>query len=299
MSRLNYHHLYYFWRVALSGNLTQVAKSLHVSQSALSAQIKQLEHNLDIQLFERVGRQLKLTPEGSKVLSYADDIFKKGDELELFLKKGAVETNQHLSIGVLTNLSRNFIEHFVSPLLANSNVSFSLSADNISNLLNGLASHEYDLVLTNVAVGTTANDPKWHSQLVSRQPLAIVGPTDSIISNTFPTGYESTRWVLPSKHTEIRKLFNALCATWQYTPDVQAETDDMAMLRLLARDSGALAVLPEVVVKDEIAQGKLCVYQELPNAYEHFYAITIDKKFLPSSLIALLQQQIQGFSEVK
>lgn len=298
MSRLNYHHLYYFWRVALEGNLTQVAQALHVSQSALSSQIKQLEHTMDVQLFDRVGRKLKLTAEGSRVLAYADDIFKKGEELESFLQKGADESNQHLSIGVLTNLSRNFIEHFVTPLLANPNVSFSLSADNISNLLNGLASHEYDLVLTNVAVGATSQAPMWHSQLVSRQPLAIVGPPTTKIDEQFPKGYAKKHWVLPSKHTEIRKLFNALCATWQYTPDVQAETDDMAMLRLLARDSGALAVLPEVVVKDEIAQGRLCVYQELPNAYEHFYAITLDKKFLPSSLISLLQQQIQGQCEI-
>jgi len=50
------------------------------------------------------------------------------------------------------------------------------------------------------------------------------------------------------------------------------EADDMAMLRLLARDSNALAVMPEVVVKDEIAAGKLTSYMTLPNIHERFYA---------------------------
>ncbi|MFC6440299.1 LysR family transcriptional regulator [Pseudobowmanella zhangzhouensis] len=75
MPRMNYHHLYYFWRVASAGNLTQVAKEIHLSQSALSAQLKQFQHNLDMELFEREGRKLVLTAEGRKVLEYAEDIF--------------------------------------------------------------------------------------------------------------------------------------------------------------------------------------------------------------------------------
>lgn len=113
MSRLNYHHLYYFWQVAKLGNLTQAAKELHVSQSALSAQIKQLEHNVGVSLFERVGRNLMLTDQGKKVLSYADDIFTTGQELEALLSKG-VQSTTHVTIGVLTTLSRNFVEAFIS-----------------------------------------------------------------------------------------------------------------------------------------------------------------------------------------
>lgn len=53
MSRLNYHHLNYFWHVAKIGNLTKTAETLHVSQSALSSQIKQLEDAIGNQLFTR------------------------------------------------------------------------------------------------------------------------------------------------------------------------------------------------------------------------------------------------------
>jgi LysR family transcriptional activator of nhaA len=292
MSRLNYHHLYYFWRVAVAGNLTNVAKELHISQSALSAQIKQFEHNMDVKLFELRGRRLNLTVHGHRVLAYAQDIFSKGEELESFLRKGSISEKQHLSIGVLTTLSRNFVESFISPLLANPDVSFSLTAKGMTNLLNDLANHELDLVLTNLPIGVDAKNPLWQTQLVSRQPLAIVGPKVNRIHDSFPTGYQNMRWVLPGQDTEIRAAFNSFCATWQYQPDVQAEADDMAMLRLLARDSGALVVLPPVVVKDEIEQGVLEVYQRLPNVYENFYAITAQRKFVPEVLLALLKQQI-------
>jgi LysR family transcriptional activator of nhaA len=61
LSRLNFHHLHYFWRVAKVGHLSKVAAEIHVSQSALSAQIRQLEDRIGEPLFSREGRRLTLT----------------------------------------------------------------------------------------------------------------------------------------------------------------------------------------------------------------------------------------------
>ena len=62
----------------------------------------------------------------------------------------------------------------------------------------------------------------------------------------------------------------------------------MAMMRLIVRDSGAIAVLPPVVVKDEINQGLLAEYQRLPNTFEHFYAIRLPRKFSAAVISELL-----------
>ncbi|MBU2098619.1 MAG: LysR family transcriptional regulator [Gammaproteobacteria bacterium] len=308
MSRLNYHHLYYFWKVASLGQLTQAAESLHVSQSALSAQIRQFEHTMGVELFTRSGRRLVLTETGRQVLRYAQDIFRTGEELESLLLRGEGQQTRQLSIGVLTNLSRNFTERFIQPLLINEQVSLSLVTGDMNRLLEGLSRHELDLALTNRAVindnnsaaATSGASPfaesavtsgqSWQSQLVARQQLAIVGPAGLAPARNFPAGYNNVTWVLPGRGSAIRSAFESLCATWQYQPVVRAEADDMAMLRLLARDSGSLAVLPPVVVKDEIEQGVLAQYQMLPQAYENFYAITIARKYVPDALLSLLQQ---------
>jgi LysR family transcriptional regulator, transcriptional activator of nhaA len=301
MSRLNYHHLYYFWKVATLGHLTQAAEALHVSQSALSAQIRQFEHTMGVELFTRSGRRLVLTDTGRQVLRYAQDIFRTGEELESILLRGASQHTQQLAIGVLTNLSRNFTERFIQPLLANEQVSLSLVTGDMNRLLEGLSRHELDLALTNRAVvsdgsgsplaeSSLGTGPSWQSQLVARQQLAIVGPGGQVPTGPFPHGYNKATWVLPGRGSAIRSAFESLCATWQYQPVVRAEADDMAMLRLLARDSGSLAVLPPVVVKDEIDQGVLAQYQMLPQAYENFYAISIARKYVPEALLSLLQQ---------
>mgnify|MGYP002151947237 CR=1 FL=1 len=81
VEHVNLHHLRYFWAVASEGNLTRTASRLRVSQSALSSQIRELETQLGLQLFERTGRRLVLTEAGRIALSYAEDIFAKAAQM--------------------------------------------------------------------------------------------------------------------------------------------------------------------------------------------------------------------------
>ncbi len=278
MARMNYHHLYYFWRVANTGNLTQVANEIHLSQSAISAQLKQFQENMGVALLSREGRKLVLTPKGKQVLEYADEIFSKGEELENLINKGMPAQSSHVAIGVLSNLSRNFVESFTLPLINDKFTTFSLQTAGLSNLLDGLSSFRFDIILTNHNVELGQQKGIWHSELVSRQAIEIIGPSKPRKARRFPQSYADASWVLPSQNSEIRSAFSIACARAQYTPNVKAETNDMAMLRLLARDSGAYSVMPSVVVRDEVANGLLYVQQSLPDAYEHFYAVTLAKK---------------------
>ena len=61
-------------------------------------------------------------------------------------------------------------------------------------------------------------------------------------------------------------------------------------LRLLARDSGSLAVLPAIVVKDELDRGMLQLYAAVPGVEETFYAITVRKRFETRRLQALFDR---------
>lgn len=289
MSRLNYHHLYYFWRVATVGNLTRVAEELHVSQSALSSQIRQLEDSMGEKLFDRTGRGLHLTEWGQQVLAYAQDIFTKGEELDSMIQRGAMSSRQIIRVGVLSTLSRNFVDAFLAPLLPQEDVQLVLRSHGIAELLDDLASHTLDVVLSNV--NATVNPKRiWQSQLMAQQPVSIVGPARRKPRGAFPDGYRDKRWILPSPPSEIRAGFDAFCSSHQYEPDIQAEVDDMAMMRLLARDSGALAILPPVVVRDEIQRKELREYMTLPNVMENFYAISVKRSYLPPALREVLQR---------
>lgn len=289
MNRLNYHHLYYFWRVAKQGNLTATAEKLAISQSALSAQINQLEHTIGQPLFAREGRTLVLTELGHTVLNYAEDIFQRGEELQQLLKRGVI-TLPSLRIGMLSSMSRNFIESFMEPLLkSSSDASFRLLARPQPELLDLLGQHQIDVVLTNREV-SLSDDIAWQSQLLSRQAVSVIAPAARCdLPDHIGPAYKRQRWVVPGSASPLRAAFESFCTQHQLEPDIVAEVDDMAMLRLLARDSGALAAMPAVVVRDELQSGILSKRFDLPNAFENFYAVTLKRKFQHPLLSELLQ----------
>ena len=144
----NFHHLHYFWAVAKTGNLTRTARQLRVAQSALSAQIRQLEEQLGQPLFARAGRGLVLTEAGKIALVYAEDIFAAGGELVATLTEGR-HRRQLLRVGAVATLSRNFQRSFVRPVLQHDDVHLRLSSGSLEELLAQLHAHELDLVLSN------------------------------------------------------------------------------------------------------------------------------------------------------
>ena len=307
MSRLNYHHLHYFWAVAKEGNLTRAAAQLHVSQSALSTQIKQLEDQLGQPLFTRVGRALQLTEAGRVALTYADTIFATGNELNSLMRNGkrAVagmpgmsgikRERQVLRVGAVATLSRNFQENFIKPLLVLPDVTLVLQSGSLDELLTRLSIHNIDLVLSNRRVHSDASHP-WRCRRIARQPVSLVGKKRARgKAFRFPEELADVPLLLPSHDSDIRAGFDLLCDQLGIQCNICAEVDDMAMLRLLARDAAqdsadSVALLPTVVVQDELRSGRLQEYCVVPQLYENFYAITVQRHFEPPLLKTLLKR---------
>ena len=290
MSRLNFHHLHYFWAVAKEGNLTRAASRLNVSQSALSAQIKQLEEQLGQALFARVGRSLQLTEAGQLALGYADSIFAAGIELKALLSGLRKSERQVLRIGAVSTLSRNFQENFLRPLLMRSDVELVLQSGNLGDLLARLRVHSLDLILSNQRVHASTDNP-WRCQRIARQPVSLVGkPRPKRKAFRYPQELAEVPLLLPGRDNDIRAGFDLMCEQRGIRYSLRAEVDDMALLRLLARDSDSVALLPSVVVQDELRSGSLVEYSVVPDLFENFYAISIQRQFSPLLLKALLKR---------
>ncbi|MCD6733478.1 MAG: LysR substrate-binding domain-containing protein [Burkholderiaceae bacterium] len=274
LEQLNFHHLFYFWRVARTGHLTRTAQELHTSQSALSAQIRQLEDRLGEALFAREGRRLALTETGQMVLAYAENIFGLGQEM-LGRLQGRSEGLERLRVGGVSTLSRNYKENWIRPLLADPSVRLTLESGTLEYLLERLLQHQLDVVLANEAVPADAERPL-HCRFLGSQAISLMGPTAVWAGRTLrvPEDLDGLDVALPGPRHALRGQFDALCMAADVKPRVRAEVDDMAMLRLIARDSGWLTVLPEVVVQDELRAGHLTVLGQSSQLHENFYAIT-------------------------
>lgn len=292
MSDLNYHHLRYFRAVAHDGNLTRTAARLNLSQSALSIQIKQLEHRLGHALFERQGRQLYLTEAGRIALDHADTIFSTGEELVETLKL-AGRTRRAIRIGALATLSRNFQVEFLRPLLGRADVDLILRSGSTSELLGALETLNLDIVLLNQAPMADAVTPLI-AQQVYQQRVSLVGrPSHGVPGATLSELLARHPVVLPTLESGVRTQFDALVARLGLSPQIAAEVDDMAMMRLLAREGAGLAVLPPIVVKGELEAGMLVEFDALPGVVESFYAVTVKRRF-PNPMIGPLLNPIES-----
>ena len=274
LDQLNFHHLFYFWRVAKLGHLTRAAEELHTSQSAVSAQIRRLEERIGEDLFLREGRRLVLTDTGRLVLAYADNIFGLGQEM-LGRLQGRMAGTTRLRVGSVATLSRNYQENWIRPLLADPSVVLTLESGLLEDLIARLLQHQLDVVLANETVPADPTRPL-HCRFLGSQSISLVGPASrwQTQSLRIPDELDGLDIVLPGPRHALRAQFDALCLSANVTPRLRAEVDDMAMLRLIARDSGWLAVLPEVVVQDELQAGILVTVGHSTDLQERFYAIT-------------------------
>lgn len=286
MDQLNYHHLRYFREVANEGHLGRAAERLNVSQSALSIQIKQLEDRLGHAFFDRIGRKLVLTEAGRIALDHADRIFGTGEELLATLNQNGT-VSPPLRIGALSTLSRNFQLQFLHPILHSADCAIRLTSGNTQTLLAELGAMALDVVLTTELPPSDAT-AHFAAQLIAEQPVGLHGKPERLRHKTLKDLLEAEPLILPSDSV-VRAGFEDVIAQMGVTPRICANVDDMAMVRLLAREGIGVAVAPAVVFADEIATGSLATAPFDLRIKEPFYAVTLPRKFPHPALAGLLQ----------
>ena len=289
MEILNLHHLRLFRAVATDGTLTGAARGLNLSQSALSTQIKTLEAALGHDLFERRGRGLVLTEAGRIALDHAEAIFRTANDLTATLRETS-QARRPLRVGALATLSRNFQMQFVRPLIGRSDVELVLRSGSQAELLRDLDALALDVVLTNLAPSREAGS-LWVVHQLAGQPVSLIGTPSRIgvAPRSLLDLLSEEPLILPAPGTSLRLAFDALAARLQIAPIIAAEADDMAMLRLLAREDAGLALIPSIVVQDELTTGLLVEAAQIEGVSETFYAIIRERRF-PNPLLALLLQ---------
>jgi len=287
MRTLNFNHLRYFWTVAHEGNLTRAAERMNLSQSALSVQIHKLEHEIGHALFDRVGKRLVLTEAGKIALDYADTVFRTGDELISTLQGRPVANRQVLRVGALTTLSRNFQLEFLRPLVGRADVELIVRSGTMRDLLAQLEAHTIDVVLANSAARRDARTP-FRNHPLNEQAVSLVGrPRTGERKFRFPEDLRTVPVLLPSLESDIRSGFDRLLELAGIRPVILAEVDDMAMLRLLAREGEGVTLVPPIVVRDELKSRVLVEHCRISQLTESFYAIVQTRKF-PNQLLAEL-----------
>lgn len=163
-----------FEAVARHLNYTRAAEALHLTQPAVSMQVKQLEESLGVALFEQLGKRVHLTETGQEVLAYARSVNQQLDELESVLNRIKGLSGGRLRISVATTAN-----YFIPTLLGRfsrryPDVTVSLDVTNRETLLRQLNENTVDLVI----MGQPPAEADVEAEPFLDNPLVVVAPPE-------------------------------------------------------------------------------------------------------------------------
>ena len=117
MADINYKHLRYFWMVAREGGINRACERLNLTPQTVSGQLSKLEEQLGVVLFNRVGRNLELTETGRMVVSYAEEIFSLGGELEEMVRNLPSVRTMVFKVGIADVVPKTIAYRLLAPSL--------------------------------------------------------------------------------------------------------------------------------------------------------------------------------------
>jgi len=175
VTRLNYHHLLYFWMTAREGTIARACTLLHLTQPTISGQLRSLEKAVGAKLFDRVGRNLALTDTGRVVYRYADDIFSLGRELQDTLRGRPPGRPLRLLVGVADTLPKEITYQLLEPALRLPEpVQIVCDRGKPDYLLAQLALNALDVVLADAPIGPSGK-VKAFNHLLGETGMSFMG----------------------------------------------------------------------------------------------------------------------------
>lgn len=275
---INYHHLNYFRVIALEGSISKAAEKLKIGQPTLSAQLKQFEDTIGIQLFERKHKKLILTESGNLALEYANEIFKMGGELLEVLHDRHVPNRPHVQFGALDSVPKYIVLSIAKAALKAGRCTVSMLEGSGDELLREMSMHKIDLVISNY-IPNSSTDMKLYSRSISKSPIYIYGSKKfKGLSKNFPQSLHEAPFILPTSHSKLRHDMQHFFLSNKISIDIVAETQDTALQKLLAIDELGIIPLTRDAAESYVHDKKLFEIGKLNNVYEEIFLLSSTRK---------------------
>lgn len=275
---INYHHLYYFKTIAEEGTVSRAAEKLRLGQPTLSAQLKQFEDQLDVQLFERVNKRLVLTEHGRIALDYAKNIFRMGSEMYEVLHDRLRPLKPSLHIGSLDSVPKQVVVQMVKQAQKISECQISLIEGKADELIREIQAHRIDLLISNFLPSTT--DAKGlYPRSISKQNISFFGaPKFKSLRKGFPQSIAGQPLILPTYDSRLRQDLDHWAKLHKIELNIIIESQDIAVKKLMATTGFGLIPAASHSVQGQILRGELVEIGKLSGVTEELFLISAQRK---------------------
>ena len=291
MEWLNYHHLFYFWKVVRSGSITAACKELRLAPPTVSAQLRSLEDQLGEKLLMRRGRALVPTDVGQMVYGYAQQIFGLGQELMDAVKQRPTGRPIRLVVGVDDVLPKEIAQALIEPALGlKQPVRLLCRQGSLEPLLAALAIHELDVVLSDTPVTPSLNVRAYNHPLGECGVLWMAAPALAKAHRRgFPKSLDGAPILLPTDDTAIRRDLDQWCDTQAIRPVMVAEFEDYGLLRAFGQEGTGVIAVPSVLEKAFRKQYGLERVGLAEGVVARFYAVSIERRIRHPAVAAICE----------
>lgn len=277
---INYKHLHYFWMVAREGGVARASERLHLTPQTISGQLSSLEEHLGVNLFTRVGRNLELTETGRLALSYTDEIFSLGSELEEVLHHLPDNRPQLFRMGVVDVVSKSIAHRILEPVLHLSEpVRMICREASLDTLLAELAVHRLDFVLADrpipPSVSTRGFSHKLGECAVS---FFATEKLEKKLRGDFPRCLDGAPLLLPGTGTQVRSGIDQWFDKHRIHPRMIAEFDDSALMKAFGKEGAGVFIAPAAIGSEVERQYQVTTIGRVSEVKECFYAISVERR---------------------
>jgi LysR family transcriptional activator of nhaA len=298
MTKLNYHHLQYFYAIATHGSIAKASSILHITPQTLSAQLSLLEDQLGYKLFDRKGKRLILNDMGHMTLSYAQEIFSLGDELLHSLNNHSTDFAFKFSVGVTDVIAKVFSFNFLKTIYnMDDSIKLVCKESSLEVLLGELATNKLDAVLsdTSLPVGSPL---KAYSHLVGTCGLSFFAHKDLAdkLKDNFPESLDNKPFFIAGEGSNQRLSVLSWFEQINISPLIIGEFDDSVLTKYFGQAGYGVFCAPTIIDEHVIEQFGVKLIGRTTEITEHYYLISPERKVKHPAVQHLLKEGKKLFS---
>ncbi|URZ03953.1 LysR family transcriptional regulator [Clostridium felsineum] len=245
---MNLKQLEYFRTLARTEHYTKASKELYITQPSLSYSITELEKELKTHLFEKDGRNIKLTKYGSFFLSYVERAL---DELETGKKqllKLTSSTEGKIDMAFIYTLGPTFIPNLVQSFSNNKEyegIKFSFAQGNTKSLIEDLKREKFDLIFCSYK----EDEPEIEFVPVAKQDLVLIVPQNhplGILDTIDLKATEDYPYILFNQKSGLRPIINDMFNRGDINPEIICEVEEDSAVAGLVSIGYGIAIIPKI-----------------------------------------------------
>ena len=297
---INYKHLHYFWTVAKEGSIAAASELLHITPQTISGQLSILEETLGDKLFQREGRGLVLSEKGKIVLSYADEIFNLGQELQEVLRGTTIKGQIEFIVGILDCIPKTIAYLLLRPALQSEHdISIVCNEGSMEQILSDLAVHKLDMILTDTPLSSSFHIKAYNHFLGESGISFFANPelaNDYI--EQFPNSLNDAPFLMPTASSTIRRSIDQWLDEQEIYPKIIGEFDDSALLKVFGQAGVGVFFMPTVIENEVSKQFNVNIIGRTDKVKQQFYAISAERKIKHPAIAAIYDSaKVTVFSE--